>query len=76
MMATGTPGEVVHWKRGQLLGSGSFGKVYAGLDLRSGASIAVKQVRLPNDPTSKRRMKEVKVQSCGGGAEFAFTRLP
>lgn len=49
---------ITHWKRGQLLGAGSFGKVYAGLDLVSGTQIAVKQVRFPSEPT-KRRSKEV-----------------
>ena len=49
---------ITHWKRGQLLGAGSFGKVYAGLDLVSGTQIAVKQVRIPSE-SSKRRSKEV-----------------
>jgi mitogen-activated protein kinase kinase kinase len=52
---------IEHWKRGQLLGAGSFGKVYAGLDLKSGTQIAVKQVRIPTE-TSKRRSKEVDAQ--------------
>jgi serine/threonine protein kinase len=33
--------------------------VYAGLDLRTGTSIAVKQVRIPSDSSSKRKLKEV-----------------
>ncbi len=60
----GPDGGIVHWKRGQLLGSGSFGKVYAALDFRSGVSIAVKQVSIPTDPTAKKKLKEVTVSSC------------
>jgi serine/threonine protein kinase len=50
---------VKHWKRGQLLGSGSFGKVYAGLDQKTGTHIAVKQVRISVEP-SKRSKREVR----------------
>lgn len=39
------------WQRGALLGSGSFGKVYLGLNLDSGELIAVKQVELVGDVT-------------------------
>ena len=37
--------EVV-WKKGELLGSGSFGKVFSGMNLSSGERIAVKEVSL------------------------------
>ena len=37
--------EVV-WKKGELLGSGSFGKVYSGMNLGSGERLAVKEVAL------------------------------
>jgi hypothetical protein len=34
------------WKRGDVLGCGSFGKVYSGIDLSSGERMAVKEVEL------------------------------
>lgn len=36
----------VMWQRGELLGSGSFGQVYSGIDMSSGIRIAVKEVVL------------------------------
>lgn len=35
------------WKKGELLGQGAFGKVFAAIDLRTGRWLAVKQVRVP-----------------------------
>ena len=32
------------WKRGRLLGQGSFGSVYQGLNLRTGALLAIKEL--------------------------------
>ena len=37
-----------HWKQGRLLGTGSFGKVFEGLDVDSGRQIAIKTVKLPD----------------------------
>eukprot|EP00658_Telonema_sp_P-2_P062512 TRINITY_DN51186_c0_g1_i1.p1 TRINITY_DN51186_c0_g1~~TRINITY_DN51186_c0_g1_i1.p1 ORF type:complete len:405 (+),score=98.59 TRINITY_DN51186_c0_g1_i1:166-1380(+) len=39
-------GGTIRWQRGELLGQGSFGKVFSGLDLRTGRLIAVKQVKI------------------------------
>ena len=39
----------IKWSKGQLLGTGSFGNVYMGLNMNSGEIIAVKQVVLPDD---------------------------
>ena len=36
--------EPISWQRGQLIGSGSFGKVFFGLNTRSGELMAVKQI--------------------------------
>ena len=36
----------VMWQRGEVIGAGSFGQVYSGIDLATGAMIAVKEVRL------------------------------
>ena len=63
---------ITHWKRGQLLGAGSFGKVYAGLDLKSGTQIAVKQVRVPAE-ASKKRSKEVCVGTVTKTADCVST---
>jgi len=36
----------IEWKKGELIGKGSFGKVYMGMNAATGELIAVKQVRL------------------------------
>jgi hypothetical protein len=47
----------VIWQRGELIGAGSFGNVYSGIDLRSGMKIAVKEVSMGNH---KRHIEQVK----------------
>ena len=42
-------GGKILWTKGQLIGKGSFGKVYMGLNSQTGQLIAVKQVQLNND---------------------------
>jgi serine/threonine protein kinase len=34
------------WQRGELLGTGAFGQVYSGIDMKTGTRIAVKEVSL------------------------------
>lgn len=36
--------EPVHWKRGEMIGAGAFGRVYMGLNNETGQLMAVKQV--------------------------------
>jgi len=40
------PGQKIEWRKGELIGKGSFGKVYMGMNAATGELIAVKQVRL------------------------------
>eukprot|EP00163_Fabomonas_tropica_P004081 TRINITY_DN1361_c1_g1_i1.p1 TRINITY_DN1361_c1_g1~~TRINITY_DN1361_c1_g1_i1.p1 ORF type:complete len:844 (-),score=166.08 TRINITY_DN1361_c1_g1_i1:35-2566(-) len=49
--------ERVEWQRGELLGQGSFGKVYLGLELGTGQMLAVKQVEY--DPRDKQLSEDV-----------------
>ena len=41
-----TRGSIIEWKKGELIGKGSFGKVYMGMNAATGELIAVKVVRL------------------------------
>lgn len=55
--AVALAGGIRHWQKGELLGSGSFGKVYAALNLETGEQLAVKQVRLGENNTSERQVE-------------------
>jgi hypothetical protein len=48
--ASGSDGActIRHWKQGKLLGTGSFGKVFEGLDVDTGRQVAIKTVKLPD----------------------------
>ena len=41
------------WQRGEVLGSGSFGQVFSGIDLVSGRRLAVKEVHLGGSKKEK-----------------------
>eukprot|EP00899_Mesostigma_viride_P002866 jgi/Mesvir1/12580/Mv10329-RA.1 len=41
--------EPVRWQKGEMIGSGAFGRVYMGMNLASGELLAVKQVLLPRE---------------------------
>jgi serine/threonine protein kinase len=47
---------LIEWKRGRLLGAGSYGQVFLGLNIHTGQLVAVKQIRvLREDTTSNAR---------------------
>lgn len=46
------------WQKGELLGVGSFGRVFSGIDLRSGNKIAVKEIQLSLNHSSSHRTLE------------------
>jgi serine/threonine protein kinase len=43
---------VVQWRKGQLIGSGSFGIVYQGFNTHTGELFAVKQICIIGDDTN------------------------
>lgn len=46
-------GDRIHWQRGELIGRGSFAKVYMGMNVRTGQLLAVKQVRMSTEEERK-----------------------
>lgn len=48
----------VKWIKGALIGAGSFGKVYLGMDASSGLLMAVKQVELPTGSAPNQERKK------------------
>jgi mitogen-activated protein kinase kinase kinase len=46
------------WIKGALIGAGSFGKVYLGMDASTGLLMAVKQVELPTGSASNQERKK------------------
>jgi serine/threonine protein kinase len=57
------PLEPIQWQRGNLIGTGSFGKVYMGLNSDTGEMIAVKQVNVDNPDTARTLKGEVHLMS-------------
>eukprot|EP01060_Flectonema_neradi_P025613 TRINITY_DN3440_c0_g1_i1.p1 TRINITY_DN3440_c0_g1~~TRINITY_DN3440_c0_g1_i1.p1 ORF type:complete len:520 (+),score=113.07 TRINITY_DN3440_c0_g1_i1:59-1618(+) len=53
----------INWKRGDVLGKGTFGVVSLGFDLDTGAQLAVKEVDFPadleNDPEAQKKLKNL-----------------
>lgn len=45
----------IKWIKGALIGAGSFGKVYLGMDATNGLLMAVKQVEVPTTASDERR---------------------
>ena len=46
----------IKWIKGALIGAGSFGKVYLGMDATNGLLMAVKQVEVPTAASDERRL--------------------
>ncbi|XP_044498627.1 mitogen-activated protein kinase kinase kinase NPK1-like [Mangifera indica] len=47
----------IRWRKGELIGSGAFGRVYMGMNLDSGELLAIKQVLIAASSASKEKMK-------------------
>ncbi|KAI8004169.1 Mitogen-activated protein kinase kinase kinase NPK1 [Camellia lanceoleosa] len=45
----------IQWRKGELIGCGSFGRVYMGLNIDSGALLAIKQVSIAGNSASKEK---------------------
>ncbi|CAN1129401.1 Mitogen-activated protein kinase kinase kinase NPK1 [Linum perenne] len=48
-------GPPIRWRKGELIGSGAFGRVYMGMNLDSGELLAVKQVLIAANSASKEK---------------------
>ncbi|KAL7177697.1 hypothetical protein ACSBR2_030960 [Camellia fascicularis] len=47
----------IQWRKGELIGCGAFGRVYMGLNIDSGALLAIKQVSIAANSTSKEKIQ-------------------
>jgi hypothetical protein len=65
------PTDKIEWSKGQLIGKGSFGKVYCGLNKRTGEMIAVKQVQLNSDE-DKEQAQSLQTEVCFDLFYFIF----
>ncbi|KAL7210340.1 hypothetical protein ACSBR1_031825 [Camellia fascicularis] len=45
----------IRWRKGELIGCGAFGRVYIGLNIDSGALLAIKQVSIAGNSASKEK---------------------
>ncbi|KAF7834152.1 mitogen-activated protein kinase kinase kinase 3 [Senna tora] len=58
-------GNLSKWKKGKLLGRGTFGHVYLGFNSESGQMCAIKEVRVvSDDQTSKECLKQLNQEIC------------
>ncbi|GBG59479.1 hypothetical protein CBR_g38503 [Chara braunii] len=48
----------IRWRKGELIGAGAYGRVYMGMNLDSGELLAVKQVLIAVNSTTKERAQE------------------
>lgn len=56
---TDNTARIFKWIKGALIGAGSFGSVYLGMDAQSGLLMAVKQVELPTSAKTEERKKSM-----------------
>ena len=56
-----TPDQKIDWTKGPLIGTGSFGKVYRGLDNATGKSLAIKEVLISSSQILKDLKKEIEL---------------
>ena len=49
------------WVRGELIGRGTYGRVYLALNATTGEMIAVKQVEMPRTPSDKNDSRQITV---------------
>ena len=47
---------VIEWRKGKALGSGSYGQVYLGLNVKTGKFMAVKQIRISRNLATEGRL--------------------
>lgn len=53
----------IKWIKGALIGAGSFGKVYLGMDASTGLLMAVKQVELPTGTAPNEERKKAMLRA-------------
>lgn len=54
---------IIKWIKGALIGAGSFGSVFLGMDAHSGLLMAVKQVELPTGSARNEERKRTMVEA-------------
>ncbi|EKM61246.1 uncharacterized protein PHACADRAFT_83951 [Phanerochaete carnosa HHB-10118-sp] len=59
--ASDTSPAIFRWVRGELIGKGTYGKVYLALNATTGEMIAVKQVEIPRTASDKNDSRQVSV---------------
>ncbi|KII92237.1 hypothetical protein PLICRDRAFT_103206 [Plicaturopsis crispa FD-325 SS-3] len=58
---SGSPKPIFKWVRGELIGRGTYGRVYLALNATTGEMIAVKQVEMPRTTGDKNHLRQVNV---------------
>lgn len=61
--STPSPKHRMRWHRGALIGTGSFGKVFLGMNAKTGMLMAVKQVELPQSDDEMTRHRRMMIES-------------
>ncbi|CAN6371664.1 unnamed protein product, partial [Urochloa humidicola] len=66
------PSRSLQWKKGKLLGSGTFGQVYLGFNSEGGQMCAIKEVKVISDDSNSKRVPQA-AKSGNCAAESAVT---